>query len=109
VSEPVAGYFRTRLRRGALVVGIKIWNGPPLDPITGEELDRSWRWQALANGEPIDLERVWPGCAGEPITEIEYERYCQRQSWARERAPDSAYAEPGRKYDPLNPATPLPF
>lgn len=108
--DPVEGWYRHKLRSGAVAVGVRIWFGQPLDPVTGEPLDRHLRWQAMVNGHPYDdLERIWPGCAGEPITEIEYERYCQRQSWARERAPDSAYAEPSRKYDPLDSATPLPF
>ena len=67
--------------------------------MTGEELDRSWRWQAQANGEFVELEDVWPVCAGNPITEQEYRSYCNRQRWAREHVPESAYAEPRRRLD----------
>lgn len=110
VSCPVAGFFRHRLRGGAVKVGIRIHYGPPLDPITGEELDRSWRWMSDVNGEPYgDFDRVWPGCTGEPISEAEYRTYCERQRWARENAPNSSYAEPGRKRDPLSLNEPLPF
>lgn len=109
ISTPTAGFFRHRLRSGSVDVGVRIWNGPPADPVTGELLDRSWRWQALVNGEPIDFDRVWPGCAGDPITEAEYRRFCARQDWARKQAPDSAYAQPSRKIDLLSPTHPLPF
>lgn len=109
VSEPVEGFFRHRLRSGAVRVGVRIFHGPPLDPITGEELDRSWRWQAEVNGEPAEIDRVWPQCTGEPISEAEYRRYCDLQKWAREQAPDSAYADPSRRIDPLSTDNPLPF
>jgi hypothetical protein len=109
ISQPVEGFYRMRLSRGSVAVGIKLWFGAPHDPITGEELDRSWRWQALADDEPIDLERVWPQCAAEPIAEAEYRRMVARKAWAREHAPDSAYAETGRRLDPLSLNNPLPF
>lgn len=109
VSEPTAGFFRLRLARETVRGGVRIWFGPPHDPDTGEEMDRAWRWQAEFNGEPIDFDRVWPNCAGDPITETEYRRYCARVDWAREHAPESAYAERGARIDPLSTATPLPF
>ena len=109
ITTPEAGYFRHRLRSGAVAVGIRIWFGQPNDPVTGEEMDRSLRWQAQANGEPIDFDRVWPACAGEPITRAEYDRLCARQDWAKQYAPHSAYADPKRRSDPLSTAHPLPF
>lgn len=109
VNTPVAGYYRMRLRSGSIKSGIRVWHGPPCDPVTGEELDRSWRWQATADGEAIDFERIWPACATDPINEQDYQFILQRREWARENAPDSAYAVAGKKYDPLDPANPLPF
>ena len=110
ISKPTAGYFRHKIRGGSVAVGVRIHFGPPLDPITGEELDRSWRWMADVNGEYFDdFDRCWPGCTGEPITDQEYRRFCTRQEWARKAAPDSSYAQPGRRYDPLSTSTPLPF
>lgn len=109
VSRPEEGCFRFRLRSGSVFGGVRIWYGAPLDPVTGEELDRSWRWQAQFNGEPIDFERVWPACAAERISEGEYHRFCRRQAWAREHAPRSAYADPKKRNDLLSPDTPLPF
>lgn len=109
VDQPQAGFYRFRINRGAIRGGVRIWHGPPLDPITGEEMDRSHRWQALHDDAPIEFDLVWPACAGDPITEAEYRELVQRRQWARENAPDSAYAEPGRRHDPLSMKSPLPF
>lgn len=110
VTEPVAGFYRYRLRSQSVRVGVRIYYGPPLDPVTGEVLDRSWRWQADVNGEPFaDFDRIWPDCTGEPITEADYQTFCARQTWARQNAPDSSHAEPGRRHDPLSTKTLLPF
>jgi hypothetical protein len=98
VTRPAEGYYRFRLRSGSVFGGVRIWYGAPLDPVTGEELDRSWRWQALFNGEPIDLDRVWPTCAGDPITEDEY------QTSTRPIAPDNSGLRRTRRAAP----TPTP-
>lgn len=109
VSTPVAGFYRHRFGRDTIEVGVRIWHGPPLDPVTGEELDRSWRWQAEVNGCLVDFERVWPACALNVVSEADYRTFCARQSWAKESAPKSAYAQPGRKIDRLSRETPLLF
>lgn len=101
VTTPTAGYYRMRLRADGVYGVVRIWNGPPHDPDTGEELDRSWRWQATFNAEPIDLDRVWPACGRSPIDEREAARLVQLATWAREKAPDSAYADPKAKNDLL--------
>lgn len=106
-AEPVEGFYRMKLVMGGVLVGIRLWYGAPLDPITHEEMDRSWRWQAECNGEEIDFDRVWPQCAGDPITEAEYETYAKRQRWARERAPNSGFADPRRRHDPLTAMIPF--
>ena len=109
VSAPVAGFYRHRVRSGSVPVGIYLWFGPPLDPITGEELDRSHRWQAHADGEPIDFEAVWPACTAHPITAAEYRQFIARKAWAKEHATASAYATTGKRVDPLSLDHPLPF
>lgn len=106
-GPPIAGFYRTTLRSGGAPVGIRIWFGAPHDPVTGEELDRSPRWQAHCNGEYIEINRVWPHCARQPITEIDYNRHCIKQSWARDNLPDDALADPKNKVDHLK--TPLMF
>ena len=106
-ADPIEGFYRHRLRSQGVPVGIRIWFGPPYDPVTGEEMDRSPRWQAHCNGEYIDIDRVWPRCYAAPITEIDYNRHCAKQGWAREYAPGDAMADPRRKADYLS--TPMMF
>jgi hypothetical protein len=110
VSQPVAGFFRFRLRGGGVICGVEIRFGPPLDPVTGEELDRAPRWMAFVNGDYFDdWNRIWPGCTGSPISEAEYRALVARRDWARQHAPESAYADPHRRIDPLSTATPTQF
>jgi len=97
---PVSGFYRMRLRSGGAYVGVKVWFGAPLDPVTGEEMDRSHRFQALINGTYAEMDSVWPKCAGDPITEAEYQHLCATQQWAQQHAPDSALAQPTRRFDP---------
>lgn len=106
-SVPVAGFYRFRLHSRAIWGVVKLWYGPPHDPVTGEELDRSWRWQAAFNGGPIDVEQVWPVCAKHPATERDYRIACSRQTWAQEHAPNSSFADPRARRDLLS--DPLPF
>lgn len=110
VTTPVEGCYRYRLGRDTVRGAVRLWYGPPCDPLDREViLDRSWRWQAEFQGEAIDFNRVWPACAADSLTAEEYRHYLARQDWAREHAPDSAYAEPGRRHDPLSSSSPLPF
>jgi hypothetical protein len=106
-SIPNAGWYRYKLRAGGHPVAVRIWFGAPHDPVTGEELDRGWRWQATANGEPIDLDRVWPSCGRDPITECEGRYLAGLQAWATEHAPASPAADPNRRIDLLT--APMPF
>lgn len=109
VSRPVAGFYRHKLRSNGVVGAVRIWFGPPLDPVTGEELDRSHRWQAEFLGEYVEFDDVWPNCAGDPISEADYRALVKRREWAAQHAPRSAYADPKRRYDPLSTKEPLPF
>lgn len=106
VVEPTAGYFRLRLVAGGPKVGVRLFYGPPLDPVTGEELDRSWRWQAECNGKPIDIDRVWPTAGRDPIDAAEYAYLCDLARWAERNAPDAPAAQPHRKIDLLS--APIP-
>lgn len=106
-DTPIAGYYRMRLRSGGVFVGVRIWFGVPLDPTTGEEMDRSLRWQAHANGAYIDLERVWPKCAADAITEAEHDYLTSLHAWGKEHAPNSPQANPHQRINFLT--APLPF
>jgi len=109
VSKPVAGFYRHKLRSGGVAGGVELRFGLPLDPVTGEELDRSPRWMAFFEGEQVDFDDVWPKCAGDPITEQDYRAYVERREWAKSNAPDSAYAKRTKRHDPLSTSTPLPL
>ena len=106
-DTPNAGTYRMRLRSGAVHVGIRIWYGAPLDPLTGEEMDRSHRWQATANGAHIDLDRAWPKCAADPIDQAEHDYLASLQAWAAEHAPASPQANPTQRINPLTAPTPF--
>ncbi len=106
-DRPVAGFYRAKLRSGAHPVGVEIFHGPPFDPVTGEELDRSHRWQARVNGQLVEIDTVWPRCGGEPIGEAEYRYLTDLAAWARDNAPGSPQANPRRRIDPLT--APMPF
>lgn len=96
---PIAGLYRMSLVSKGVPVGVKIWHGPPHDPVTGEELDRGWRWQATANGRPVDLERAWPKCADAPIDQAEHDYLTSLQDWGEAHAPSSPQANPKRAVD----------
>lgn len=78
-DEPVAGFYMTKLSKGAAFSAVRIWHGFSIDPATGEEVqERSSFWQCEINGQRVPLERAWPSCAREPIDAAEYERILAR-------------------------------
>jgi hypothetical protein len=87
------------MTRGGPLVGVRLWYGAPLDPATGDEMDRMWRWNAQANGDWVDLERVWPKCAGDPISADEYAYLCERTAYARRNDAFDPMAQPRRRTD----------
>ncbi|BCA57725.1 hypothetical protein [Sphingomonas sp. HMP6] len=103
---PIVGHYRMKMRSGGVFVGVRVWFGAPTDPDTGEELDRSHRWQATENGRPVDLERVWPRCAEDQITESEAAHLIAVEAWAKQNAPNSALANPKRRIDLLTEVLP---
>lgn len=80
-DEPEEGYYQTR-RRGGVYRPIAIWYGPPLDPVTGEEMDRMWRWNCLYMGRLINVATVWPECKKNPIDRAEYDYLIARAEHA---------------------------
>jgi hypothetical protein len=102
---PVAGHYRIRQRKGAPDSAVAIWQGHPADPDTGEPMEeRPLAWQAAIDGQPVPLDRVWPGCAREPISQLEHDRLRQRNATLDEESPF---------YDPRKPVdlatAPPPF
>ncbi len=110
VSVPIEGYYKIKMRAGGVVHAVHLFYGPPSDPITGDVLDRSLRWQAsLDDGSLADFDDVWPKCAASQIDESEWLRYVARCRWAKENASASAYADPRKKHDLFSIDSPLPF
>lgn len=117
---PIAGHYATRLVRGGPRVPVRIWYGQAI--VGGEEQDRAPGWFVEIDGRtdrvefgedgyrcrvPLDVEKVWPHCAKEPITEAEYQYLVAHAGWAREHSPDHPKAQPRKPVDWLT--TPLPF
>jgi hypothetical protein len=106
-EKPAPGYYRHKLHSDGHAVGVEIRFGPPLDPETGEELDRSPRAQAFVNGTYTEMDEVWPRCGRHPITKDEHDHLVALQQWGLENAPDSPQANPRKPVDLLS--APLPF
>jgi hypothetical protein len=94
VDTPTAGHYKMRMVRNGPFVPVRIWFGPPHDPDTGEEMDRSHRWQAEIGGKEAAIERTWPWCAKNPIAEADYRYMRGVQQWATEHAPHEPEAAP---------------
>lgn len=105
-DAPVSGFYRHRLRAGAVYVAVRIWFGEPREPWTGEVMDRAPRWNASVNGQWIEVEEVWPVCADAPISAQEAAYLTSLQAWGAEHG-HAAIADPRRRLDPLH--TPLLF
>lgn len=99
VDVPTAGFYVVRLVKNGPRVPVFIWHGAPMDPETGELLDRSPRWQALRGGKQIDIDEVWPSALKEPITEDEYDHLMAVKAWAERYAPHSPEANPTKPID----------
>jgi hypothetical protein len=102
VDVPLSGFYRMKLRSGAIFVGIHIWFGEPLEPWTREPMQRGPRWNAECNGRYIELEYVWPKCADSPCDEAEYQYLSSLQAWGKENAPNSPQAKPHTRINLLN-------
>ena len=68
---PREGYLKIRLKRGGPWVPARIYRAMPLDPETGELLERSWLLTGEIDGKPADYRRleVW----GRDIEKEEFE------------------------------------
>lgn len=115
----VEGYYLLQRRRARRVeIPFRIWFGAPRDPETGEELDRSHRWQVEIAGELFDepltfgpikfseLGDFWPAIAVEPITADEYRFRIERAAWSRVHDPDDALATPGGRINAMTATLP---
>ena len=111
----VEGFYLIQRRRARRVdIPVHIWWGPPLDPDTGEEMDRSPRWQIELAGALFDqpltfggitftaISDFWPAVGREPISEVDYRFRVSRAAWAQEHDPDDALGSPGGRINPMS-------
>lgn len=106
-AGPVEGFYLHR-RPECVDMPVHCWFGSPLDPHTGEPMDRSPRWQLMLAGEILEeWDRVWPRCLNLPIDQAEYDYRMARIDWARAAEPDDPFGAVDGRID-LKTA-PLPF
>jgi hypothetical protein len=109
----IAGYYLLQLANRA-ALPVRVWFGPPLDPETGEELERAHRWQIqigfqLLEDAPMrigeiwfnDITDVWPVAAKVEIDEAEWRFRLERAEWASSYDPNDAMGNLGRRFDPM--------
>ena len=105
-DEPQAGFYKTKMVRGGPWVPVRLWYGEPLDPETGERLDRSPRWQCLVGQDWRDPFATWPRCCDRPISADEYRFLIDDADWCKKFAPQEPPANPGAAID-LNRIDPI--
>lgn len=103
---PIEGYYRFHMVSGGIAVAVRLWFGAPIEPWTGEEMDRAPRWNATVNGQWVEVERVWPMCAEDPIDEDKAAELTDLQQWGAEHG-HADLANPRRRLSPLS--TPMMF
>lgn len=109
-------FYRIRQVKNGPLCGLKVWYGKPLDPVTGEELDRGERWQVVVNSEFVDPAKFiiefdaagQPIINGEPCDEREYHHLARLHKWAVDHDPMAPEAAPRSPID-LNKLAPIKF
>ncbi len=71
IGLPRPGYFKIRTKSRGPWTPARIEYGIPMDPLTGEVLDRSPILTAFIDGREVDVEQVWN--FGREIDREEYE------------------------------------
>lgn len=118
-DDLVEGYYLVEFRRARRVnIPVRIWFGAPIDPDTGEEMDRSHRWQieiaGVAFTEPLTFGGIrfnavtdfWPAIMRSRVDVIEYRVRVERAAWAQEYDLDDALGTPGGKISAMNATLP---
>lgn len=105
IDQPIVGFYRVKLVKNGPWCSARLWYGVPADPLTGEPLDRSPRWQALRAGNECALNDLWPWCHGNEIDKAEYNYLLSVEKWAV-NAPDAPEHDPRKAID-LNKLQPI--
>ena len=107
VDCPIPGFYRRRLVKGGPFVGVRIYQACPLDPESGEPMQRSRPLLCQVNGEWADPYETWIWVAGAKISEAEFNFLMADASHAMEYRPTAPRANPRRKIDLME--SELPF
>jgi hypothetical protein len=78
---PLPGHYRMRLVKSGPWVPVRVFQGFGADPDGGEPRGM-WTWRAERRGVEVHIDQVWPSCAGEPISESEYQFLLARADYA---------------------------
>ena len=103
IDRPREGYYRTRLVRGGLYVGVRFYFD--IDGHLRVEVDgRNHRVEKGMDGAPdqivpLDPHEVWPYVGGEPISRKEFDFLARRRDWARQHQPDHPAANARQPID----------
>lgn len=113
-----AKFYRLRLAKGAPFSSLKVWQGFPVDPGTGQMMfERPFIWRAFLNGEDVPIEdhaiefdpiTTEPVIKGEPITEEDYLLLMKIHLHAKEYTPHAPEAHPRKPVD-MNAIPPIKF
>lgn len=119
IWPPRPGTYAMRLVRGGPRVAVRIWFGHAV--IDGEEQDRGEDWRVEIDGAtdrfeweeggyrcriPLEIDRAWPFCAKEPISQQEYQFLLADARHAKAWRPEHPKAAPR---SPVDFNTLLPF
>lgn len=96
IDLPQPGFFKTRAIRSGPWIPCELRYNQPLDPETGDPLDRSFMWEAFRDGVSIGSPSPDPTRAGvmavwpywHAITEDEFRYLTELRKWQRENAPE---------------------
>lgn len=103
---PECGYYKTRLVPKGPWVPVKITLRQIFVFGTRDELEQPEEFVALVNEREADAWRIWPTCAGEPISQAEYDYMVDRKRYAEEHASHEPAANPRRAVNWLDVPTP---
>lgn len=102
VDQPEPGFYRRKLVKGGPFVGVAIFYACPMDPESGEPMQRSRHLLCQVNGEWSDPVDQWSWVAGSRVTQAEYEYLLADAAHAMEFRPAAARANPRRAIDLLD-------
>jgi hypothetical protein len=94
VDRPVPGHYWRKLVKGGPRVPCIIFVPCPLDPYTGEPLDRPRHLRCLVGDDEADPHEQWSWLAGNRISAVDYDLMCAQVAWDRTYAPLSPGANP---------------